>query len=130
MVQLHRARDDFEKAGFEVVLVGLGNRDESEKFRKEFAPYYKIICDPEKDLFRAYGLSRGTIAGMVSPGIFIKGLRTLSQGYMPGIPRGDVFQLAGVFMIDTRGNVRYSRYSRNIADYPPVEALLNLKALV
>jgi peroxiredoxin len=113
-----------------VVLVGLGARDEAEAFQKEYAPHFPVICDPDKELYRAYNLSRGTLASMASPGVFIKGLRTMARGHMPGIPRGDRFQLAGVFLIDTEGSIRYSRFAKDPADNPSIESLLALRSLI
>jgi hypothetical protein len=127
VVQLHRSKDRFAESGFQIILVGLGNPEQSEKFRKDFSPDFSIICDPQKNLFKAYGLGRGSLSDMASPGIFFKGLRTLTRGHTPGLPRGDIFQLPGVFMIDTLGNIRYSHYAKNPSDYPSVESLLSLR---
>jgi hypothetical protein len=66
---------------------------------------------------------------MASPGVFIKGLRTMARGHMPGVPRGDTSQLAGVFLIDTEGTIRYSHYAKDPADNPSVESLLALRSL-
>jgi peroxiredoxin len=127
VVQLHRAEKQFEEIGFQVVLVGLGTPEQSEKFRNEFSLSFPIICDPKKDLYRTYGLGRGSFSNLASPGILLRGLRTLSRGHAPGIPRGDVFQLPGSFLIDTEGTIRFAHYSKNASDYTPVATLLALK---
>ena len=127
MVQLHHAEKQFEEIGFQVVLVGLGTPEQSEKFRNEFSLSFPIICDPKKDLYRDYGLGRGSLSNLASPGVLLKGLRTLSRGHAPGIPRGDIFQLPGSFLIDTGGNIQFAHYSRDVSDYTPVESLLALK---
>jgi peroxiredoxin len=127
---LHSAKERIDGAGFQVILVGLEGPEHAEKFRKEFAPSLPVICDPEKQLYRAYGLGRTTVSGIASPGILLRGLRTMAQGHTPGIPGGDVFQMPGVFMIDREGNIRYSYYSKDVSDHPSIEELLALKSLL
>jgi peroxiredoxin len=112
-----------------VVLVGLGRPEHAEQFRDEFFLSFPIICDPQKDLYRMYDLKGGTVADVASPSVLLKGLRAMSLGYMPGIPRGDVMQLPGVFLIDTDGNIRYSYFSKDASDHPPVKNLIALKEL-
>lgn len=128
-MQLHEAKDHLRDAGFQVVLVGLGKPEHAEEFRKQFAPSFPVICDPEKKLYGAYGLGRGKLASMASPSVLLRSLRTMSQGLPPGLPRGDVMQMPGVFMIDTQGNIRYSYYAKDVSDHPPVEQLVALKKL-
>jgi peroxiredoxin len=128
-VQLHNARDNFSDAGFSVVLVGLGTPGQAEQFRDDFSLSFPIICDPQKELYRMFDLGRSSIVNTASPGVLLKGLRAMSQGYMPGIPRGDTMQLPGVFLIDAEGNIRYSYFSKDPSDHPSIETLLNLQEM-
>jgi peroxiredoxin len=129
-VQLHRAKARFEDNGFQVVLVGLGIPDRAEAFKKQFSLSFPIICDPEKKLYQTYGLGRGSVARMASPAFLLKGLKTLLQGHTPGIPRDDIMQMPGVFLIDTSGNIRYAHYSKDPSDNPSIETLLALKDIL
>jgi len=126
-MQLHRSKAQFEEIGFQVVLVGLGSPDRAEAFKKQFSLSFPIICDPEKKLYQTYGLKRGSVARMASPVFLLKGLKTLSRGHLPGVPRDDVMQMPGVFLIDTSGNIRYAHYSKDPSDNPSIETLLALK---
>jgi peroxiredoxin len=127
---LHRAAEQFNTAGLQILLVGQGTPAQAEQFRKALSITLPIICDPDKDLFREYGLGRGTLSGMASPSLLLKGLKTLTRGYTPGLPRGDVMQLPGVFLVDSGGDIRYSHYAKDPSDNPAVETLLGLKNLV
>jgi peroxiredoxin len=126
-VQLHQSREKFEDSGFKIVLVGLGTPEQAEKFRKEFSLSFPILCDPGKDLYRAFGLGKGRFVDFASPVLLMRGLRIMGRGIVPGIPRGNVFQLPGVFLIDTDGNIRFAHYAKNPADYPSAESLLAVK---
>jgi peroxiredoxin len=128
-VQLHNRRDQFKDSGFKIVLVGLGTAEEAENFRMKFSLSFPLICDPKKELYGQYGLGSGGITSYASPVFLLKGMRTISRGYLPGIPRGDVMQMPGVFLIDTIGFIRYSYFSKDASDHPPIDTLLALKKM-
>jgi len=127
---LHRSKARFENKGFQIVLVGLGTPAQAEAFKNKFSLSFPLICDPEKKLYQAYGLGRGSVAGLASPTLFLKGLKTLSRGHTPGVPQGDVMQMPGVFLIDTSGNIRYAHYSKDPSDNPPGGTLLALEDII
>ena len=58
--------------------------------------------------------------------ILLKGLSAMAKGHLIGVPKGDVRQLSGVFIIDTDGDIRYSHYAKNPADHPGVDEILGL----
>jgi len=126
-VQLHRSKAKFEGNGFQIILVGLGTFDQAEAFKKRFSISLPIICDPEKKLYRTYGLGRGSVASIISPAFLFKGLKTLSRGHSLGSPQGDIMQMPGVFLIGTSGNIRYAHYSKDPSDNPSIDDLLALK---
>lgn len=116
---------EFEARDVQVVLVGLGSPEQAEAFRKELSLNFRIICDPDRQLYAAYGLKRMRLLQLASPALLVKGVKALSQGHTMGIPRGDVYQLPGVFVIDRNGRIRYSHIGRDPADNPPVEEILS-----
>jgi peroxiredoxin len=128
-VQLQHSKAQFEDNGFRVVLVGLGTPDRAEAFKKQFNISFPIICDPEKKLYQTYGLGRSSVARMASPAFLLRGLKALSRGHLPGVPRDDVMQMPGVFLIDTYGKIRYSHYSKDPSDNPSIGTLLALKEI-
>ncbi|MCF8128431.1 MAG: redoxin domain-containing protein [Deltaproteobacteria bacterium] len=115
---------DFNKAGGKVVLVGMGPPKESEAFLKRFELPFPMICDPERKLYAAYGLKRMGTLGFLSPSLALKSLSALAGGNLVGMPEGDVKQLAGVFIIDTTGHVRFRHLSDDPSDFPPVKDIL------
>lgn len=127
---MHRAKTQFEDSNFQVVLVGLGTPDRTEAFKKQFSLTFPIICDPEKKLYQTFGLGRVSVASMASPTLLLKGLKALSRGHTPGMPRDDIMQMPGVFLIDTSGNIRYAHYSKDPSDNPSIATLLALKDIL
>lgn len=121
---MRREKEKFDRAGARIVLVSMGTPESAEEFRRQFDLPFPVICDPEKALYRAYGLKGGGMFQIFSPEVFLKGLKTIGRGYFPGLPRGDPFQLPGVFLVDTRGKIRFSYFSRDPSDFPSLETIL------
>ena len=126
-MQLHRSKAQFENNGFQIILVGLGTPDRAEAFKKQFSLSFPIICDPDKKLYKTFGIGRVSFLSMASPAFLLKGFKTLSRGQPLGIPKDDVLQMPGVFLIDTSGNIRYAHYSKDPSDNPSIGTLLALK---
>jgi hypothetical protein len=83
-----------------------------------------MLAYPEKQLFGAVRLKRASTGSMLSAGMVAKGLKVMAKGHSIGIPKGDVRQLPGVFIIDTDGRIRFSHYAAGPADHPKPEILL------
>lgn len=124
MAQLRDKAAEFEKAGARVVLVGMGSPKESGEFLERFKIPFPMICDPEQRLYGIYGLKKMGVLDFLSPSLALKSLSAVAQGNMAGIPEGDVKQLAGVFIIDISGLVRFRHLSADPADFPPAEDVL------
>jgi peroxiredoxin len=124
VAQLRRKKDTFEQLGAYLVLVGLGNVEETAEFKRQFKVSYAMIADPEKQLFEAFRLKRASAGSLLSPGMAVKGLKAMAKGHGLGVPKGDVRQLPGVFIIDPKGRIRFSYYAKGPADHPQPEDLL------
>ena len=124
MAQLRDKAAEFEKENVRVVLVGMGPPKESREFLDRFKVPFPMICDPERRLYDIYGLKKMGVLGFFSPSLALKSLSAVVQGNMAGIPEGDVKQLAGIFIIDNSGLVRFRHLSADPADFPPVEDVL------
>jgi AhpC/TSA antioxidant enzyme len=124
VAQLRDKAVDFSKAGGRVVLVGMGSPKESREFLEKFALPFPMICDSERRLYDIYGLKKMGVLGFLSPSLALKSLSAVAQGNMAGIPEGDVKQLAGVFIVDVSGLVRFRHLSDDPADFPPAEDVL------
>jgi alkyl hydroperoxide reductase subunit AhpC len=124
VAQLRQERAALDQAGIQVILVSMGTPVEAESFRQQYGVPFPIISDPEKHLYRAYGLKRAGLMQLFSPGLVRKGLQAAGEGHLPGIPQGDPMQMPGTFIIDQEGRLLLRHFARDAADYLPVASII------
>ena len=121
---MRRNKKSFEKAKAQVLLVGMGKPAESAEFAAKYNVPFPIVADPEKRLYRKYGLKQMSTLGLFSPSLAIKGISAIVGGHGIGMPQGDVRQLPGVFIINTAGQIVFSHFASNPADHPDAESII------
>ncbi|UCD77830.1 MAG: redoxin domain-containing protein [Desulfobacterales bacterium] len=121
---MRRNKKSFDKAGAQVVLVGMGTPSESTEFAVKFDVPFPMVTDPEKKLYRQFGLKQMSTLGFFSPSVALKGVATIVGGHGIGRPQGDVRQLPGVFIINTTGQIVFSHFSSNPADHPDAKTII------
>ena len=114
----------FEQAGAQIAAVGMGTPEEAGSLQRKLKLPFDVLSDPDRKAYRAYGLERGSFWQVSGPGVWAAGAKALLRGGI-GIPRGDVFQLSGEFVVDSAGIVRLAHRPRNSADHAGVEELLS-----
>ena len=97
----------------------IDDEDEAEMF---FARYrlhdVPRIDDSSQTVYRLFGLKRGTISEVMGVGVWWQGFKSIFvRGHVPGIPKGDIFQLPGAFLVEDGQIVREFK-SRNSVDHP------------
>jgi peroxiredoxin len=130
VAQLRRAKHRFDQAGARVVLVAMGTPSESSAFAREFSVPFEMVCDPERKVYQAFDLEQMAPQGFFSPSVALKGVVAMAKGHGIGLPVGDVRQLPGVFIIDSKGTIVFSHFAADPADHPaPDEILAALAAI-
>ena len=84
---------------------------------QDYATPFDLVADPEKRIFRAYGVERG-LRGMVSPTVMREYVRALRAGFSPGLLTSDggITGNPADFIIDASGHVVVARYGKHYAD--------------
>ena len=121
---MRRNQKKFEKAKARVVLVGLGTPSEADEFAATYTIPFPIVADPEKKLYRKFGLKQMSTLGFLSPGLALKGFTAILGGHGIGMPQGDIRQLPGVFIINTAGQIIFNHIAENPADHPDAATIL------
>ncbi len=104
-------------------------RNISTAFRCNYELPFRLLADPQRQAYRAFGLQRGNVWKVAGPAIWAAGLKSFVR-HGAGMPVGDPLQLAGTFVIDREGIIRYVHHAANSADRPPnAELIAVLEAL-
>lgn len=123
MAQLRRHHARFEELGANVLLVGMGTPAECAEFKRRFAVPFPMAADPERRLYADFALRSMPPWKMLSPALALKGVAAIARGHGAGMPVGDVRQLPGVFIIDRRGVIVFSRPADDPSGHPAPEEL-------
>ena len=85
---------------------------------------FPLLSDPERDVYRAYGLRRGRLSQLLSPGTVLAYLKLLAGKRIYYLRWSDLRQFGGDFVIDEQGVVQFEHRSVTPQDRPSVELLL------
>ena len=112
----------WRRQGVDVVIIGNGNRDFAEDFRKEFEIEGKLLVDPDLHAYRAAGLRRGR-REIASPQLVGNAIRALRTGARQTKVMGDPWQLGGVFVFAPGGELRFRYASVAAGDHASPDAI-------
>ena len=121
---MRRARPALAAAGLDLLMVGMGTPEQTAAFARELDLPFPVLADPERAVYRAYGLPETTPRAMLRPASGKALARALLGGHRGGRPVGDPRQLGGAFVVDRQGIVRLSRPSASLGDHATVGELL------
>jgi peroxiredoxin len=123
MADLRRQRDAIEREGVGIALVTMSDEPAA---RKAAAAYglddLPRVSDPERTLYRAFALGRGTINQLFGPRVFVRGVAATLRGHFVGALDGDGFQMPGVFLVADGEIVEAFRH-RLASDRPDYAAI-------
>jgi hypothetical protein len=80
------------------------------------------IADPGCELYRAFGLGKGDLIGLLGPRVLLRGAISLFKGCGVGHLAGDGLQMPGVFIFQNDGIVAAQR-ARSASDLPDLPRL-------
>src|SRR5262249_32611012 len=93
--------------------------------RKRKVPF-DCLGDPEREGYHAVGLERGSAREYIGPQLVKGYLRAARKGAFTGVPKGDVSQRPGTFVVATDGTAAFAHYNKDSADNPATEQLLSV----
>ncbi len=117
-------REAIARTGTQLVVVHMAEEDQaSEFFEKYDLEDLPRISDPNRTLYRAFGLARGSLSALFGPKVWIRGIEAgIIKQHGIGPQAGDGFQLPGVFLI-FHGEVLRTFRHQSAADRPDYVSL-------
>ena len=124
MSQLRRQYAEIQTRKASVVVVSFEPRDRLFQLARQLQLPFPLLSDPERDVYRAYGLRRGRLLQLLSPGTVLAYIGFLAKGRRYHLRRSDLLQLGGDFVIDGRGITQYEHRGDAPHERPSVEQIL------
>lgn len=115
-----------QKANAEVVAVSFEPKVRLAQLSRQMQLPFRLLSDLERDVYRAYGLARGSWYQTFSPGTIWSYLKLLVRGRRYHFRRSDLRQMGGDFVIDAAGIVRWEHREKTSHDRPSVEEILEV----
>jgi len=125
-VQLHRAREQFERDGVRLVLIGQATPRHATHFRRKLGlDPLPVLADEERETYRAVGLKRANLTQLVGPRSVLAGVKHGARsGVVQGRIIGDAAQLGGEMIVRQDGSVAWSHVQQNAGDTVAPDELL------
>ncbi len=125
LAQLREHEQELDRLGAVVLGVSFEEPAVISRFAERESLWYLILSDPERRAYRAFGLERGGTSQVWSPNALRTYARGLLRGRLPHLPRADIAQLGGDFVLDAQGRVVYEYRSEESADRPAIDTVLD-----
>ncbi len=89
-----------EAAGARVVLIHMSQENEASQILASYGlADLSRISNPDRSLYKAFGLKRSTINTFLAPKLLTRATEAVLNGNMIGAGNGDSLQLPGIFLI-------------------------------
>lgn len=122
---MDRAREQFEAAGANLVLIGQATPRHAAHFRRTQHISLAVLADEDRSSYKAAGTKVGTMTELLGPKVAAKGLlTTVRTGKIQGRTVGHPAQLGGAMVIDTAGEVVYSHMAQDASDNASPDEIL------
>jgi hypothetical protein len=122
---LDRARDDFDAAGANLVLIGQLTPRHAARFRRRHHIHLPVLTDKDRGTYKAVGAKIGSVAELVGPKVIAKGaLTTLRTRKLQGRTIGHPAQLGGAMVIAPGSEIVWSHMAQDASDNASPEGIL------
>jgi peroxiredoxin len=123
---LARARARIEAGGSQIALVHMGDPQSFATFAAGYGlDALPSVSDPDRVLYRALGLRRGSLRQIFGWHVWVRGARAFFSGHGIGALQGDGTQMPGAFLI-RNGKVAARYLHRTAADRPDYPDLCSI----
>ena len=116
-------REDILKRGYGMAVVTMSDATENARMAEEYGlTDASWIADPDRVLYRALDLRRGSFLQLFGPVVFFRGIAAALKGHGIGPLGGDGFQMPGAFVLHNGKVIREFRHAR-ASDRPDFSSL-------
>jgi peroxiredoxin len=122
---LDRARDEFDREGAKLVLIGQLTPRHASHFRRRQEIGVPVLADERRASYKAAGAKVATFNELLGPKVVAKGILTSARtGQRQGRTIGHPAQLGGAMVIAPDGRVVWSHMAQDASDNASPEEIL------
>jgi hypothetical protein len=125
-VQLHRDREEFDRLGVSLVVIGQGTPAHARAFLEDQkVTGLRLLVDADRAAYRAVGARKSGVMGLVGPKVALRAAKAVaSERVTQGRVIGSASQLGGVVVVGSDGGVVWSHLASDAGDNPPNSVVL------
>lgn len=118
---------DFKNKDVNIIVVLQSQKSEIEEQTKDKPFPYPIVCDPDEELYKLYGvIPAKNKLGLASGRAISKLLKAKEKGIQSGKKEGNPLQLPAYFLMNQHGIIEIAHYGKDAGDIPAVEDMLEM----
>lgn len=118
-------KTQFERYGVKVVVISFAKPDGLFRYQNDHHWPFTVLADPDRIVYKAFDLPRLSWWRVFSPRTLALYARLMREGKRrQDYGREDIQQAGGDFLVDRQGHILYAHRSRDPADRPEAEKLL------
>jgi hypothetical protein len=122
---LDRAREQFDAADANLVLIGQLTPRHAAHFRRRQKIELPVLADEDRSSYKAVGAKVGNLGDLLGPKVVTKGaLTTLRTGKLQGRTIGHPAQLGGAVVVAPDGEIVWSHMATDASDNASPEEIL------
>jgi peroxiredoxin len=125
VAQLCQHQEALDRLDVEVLIISFGTMPAAERWLEETCNPFRLLLDPERTVYDAYGLER-SLARSWNLRTIWRYVQLLTSGRQWRGIQGDSAQLGGDFIVDADGIVQLAYRSHDPTDRPDVDELLSI----
>lgn len=127
---MQRRHDEIRQLGGEVIVISFAGPERVAEYQRVHQLPFPVLADPELAAYRALGLGRAGWRKLMGWRVAVRYVALMFRGWLPRRPAKDEnpHQLGGDFVLDGDGRIVYAYHSRDPADRPGVQELIDALA--
>lgn len=106
----------------EVLIFAQGSVEQSKAFFAERWPEARAVADPRRRFYQAFGVGRGSLRQLASPGVLLAGARAVAKGHVQGQTIGDAATMPGLMLVQDNCIV-WQHHFKHAGDHPDWEEI-------
>jgi peroxiredoxin len=122
---LGKAHEEIRSLGGDIVAVFQYRAEPTFHFCRQRDTPFDCLGDPDREAYREVGLESGGLLEYMGPSAAIGWIKAAAHGNFGGVPKGDVAQRPGTFVVAPDGHVVLAHYNRNSADNPSNDEVID-----